>query len=247
MSIIKDGFCSKLTDEFDKRMKTLKAGEQLLNSKLNSLKLNLSTLGLPTPSSVMSQLKSNISNNMNKLVPNLDQFDEVVNLINSCSFAKKDSMLSKPSTLCNSLTSAIKGNTSKVLDEVAKVANKAIPEFDAGKLVNELKSQLKMGGVNTIIPQAKQLLDCMSAICGTDITGRMNSLNSYMSKFNINGSGELDLDALLASQNINTDLADNISDCTDQISNVMTSVEDQVSAGASKLKDTAYNILDLGD
>ena len=235
MSIIKNGFCTKLTSEFDKRMSTLSGVSGQLTNKLTAATSFLSTFRA-SERSLISNLQGKISSATN-LVPNLSQFDELIDLANMCLFTKNDPMLSKPSTIARGLTSALKSNAFNAMNDLAKIGDSVIPEFNAAKLLSELKSQISVSGVGKMAPEATQLLNCMSAICGTDITSRLNSLTSFLSTFNINADGELDVSALLDSQGISGDGLDQINDCCDMVDGVMDNIESSVSDGIDRLND----------
>lgn len=237
MSIIKDGFCSKLTTEFDNRMNIFLASEIELNNKLKALTFGLQNVTEWSPHWAANLLKRRVTENFNEMVPAVpEEFDEIVDLLNRCLFTRMNSQLSKPSAFLRQITGAVKVNAFGILDTLADIGEGVIPEFNAAKLINELKSQIKGPRINIMIPEAMQLLTCMNAICGTDISGRMASLQTFLSKYSIGGDGELDIDALLASQGINPNISNSIKKCDVQIERVMTGIDSSFTAGLSRVK-----------
>ena len=245
MSLIKAGFCSKLTDEFDKRMKMLNDADKQLNTKLRALQKFLDSVNQWSPHWAANVLKKNIAKGLSGLIPNLSQFDELADLANACLFTKGDSQLSHPSTLARQLKSNVQSNASRVLDAMADLGNGIIPEFNAAKLIDELKKQVGVSGVHLITPQAKQVLGCMSAICGTNITSRALQLQSFLSKYNMSLTGEINVKALLASQGIKPDLATNINKCSKQIDGVMSGIDKSFEQGVARVKRLVPDLDDI--
>lgn len=233
MSVIKLGFCTKLTSEFDSRMKQLTGLETQLNATLNALTLSISTATW-SPHYMINKFKRDIGENLNLIVPPLAQFDELITLANTCLFTKNDSFLSKPSALARAVLTPVKTNASSFLDTIGS----GIPsELSAAKLVNQLKSQAKLSKLNLMVPQATQALNCMSAICGTDITSRLTSLQTFLNKYNFTGTGDLSIESLLASQGIGQAQVDAIRRVEEQISGVMDRIEDAFDEGIDRIKD----------
>jgi len=232
-SVIKSGFCSKLTSEFDLRMNQLTGVERQLDSQLRSLKIGLASITGWSPHWAINKFKRDIGANLNNIVPSLSQFDELATLANLCVFTQQNSMLSKPSTLAKSIKTAVKSNADQALTSLAS----GIPsEFSAAKLVGALKSQIKTSNVNLIVPEAKQALNCMSGICGTNITSRLATLQGFLSKFNISELGELDVSALLASQGIGQLQIDAINRVSEQIDGVMDRIDNAFESGIDYIK-----------
>lgn len=235
MSIIKEAFCSKLVDEFDTRARMLYSLTYVLDGHLRGINNQLKSFA-ESPVDIIAKLKTDIDSNLNTMVPSLTEFDELVYLINECLFTRNDPMLSRPSTLMRGIKNNLKRNTFPILNEIAKVGYEIIPEFSVASLVNELKDQLGTSKVNKLVPEAIQALNCMSAICGTNITSRVEYLNSFLSAYSISSTGELDFVKILESQGISASGIDQITQCVEMIDDVMEKIENSVSGGLDRLK-----------
>ena len=240
MSIIKDGFCSKLTSEFDGKMRILRSAETQLNSKLNDLTSYIQIPREWSPHWYANILKRSIAANINSIVPDfttMNSIDELVSLINACLFTQSDSQLSKPSTFLRQITGNIKSNAFGILDTLANIGEGIIPEFNIAKLFNELKNQIKGPGINLIIPQAVQAIECMSAICGIDVMGRIESLESFLTKYSLGLDGEINVNDILVSQGINIETVGvGINTCITQIDFVMNRIDSSVEQGVELVK-----------
>lgn len=238
MSIIKETFCTKLISEFDKRMKMIKSFQQVLDKKIKALTFSINSVlewSLPAEIQLLDQ-KINI--NLDIMVPQLPQeFDEIMELINKCLFAKSDPQLSNPSTFLKQMSNDLKGNAFQVLTSIAVTNNGAvIPEFNVAKLVDELKKQIETLKINTMIPEMIQLLECINAICGTNIHSRISSMQSFLNRYGLNEAGELEVNKLLMSQGIDSDSSEKISLVVHQISEVMVKIDASMNQGLNRLK-----------
>jgi len=233
MNVIQTGFCSKLTDEFDNRMNQLNALERQLDLKIKALKVGIASITGFSPHALLKKFESDVSKGIDSMVPSLATFDDLFTLANACLFTKNDPMLSKPSTLAKSIKNRVKANANSVLTNLAA----AIPtEFALSNLVNALKSQIKTSKINLIVPEATQALNCISAICGYDVTIRIARLQNFISKYNLSGTGELDVDALLSSQGLGKEAIKSINRVINQIDDVMNQIDTSFTSGVDRLK-----------
>lgn len=238
MSIIKSAFCSKLSSEFDSRMRILRSTENQLNSSLNSLKFSIKDIDENlSPFSVLGGFRTSVNENLKSLVPELSDFDELTDLINSCLFTKNDPMLSKPSVITRGIRGFIRDGAFSVMQQFATIGDNIIPEFNAAKLIHELKWQMGGLGLNFLVPEAMQALNCASAICGTDISIKLSTLNNFINGYYLNSNGELNVEVLLQSQNITSTAIEQINYTYEQVQSVMTNIDSSVDQGISRVKD----------
>lgn len=244
LSPITEGFCTKLTSEFDARMKILNVAESQLDSVINSLHISITDIVGFSPHWAINQFKRLIGTNLDSLVPDLSAFDELIVLANRCVFTSRDSMLSKPTVLARSVLSPVKSNADAALSTLASGIPK---EFSAARLVNSLKSQIKTGKLNLIVPQATQILNCMSEICGTNITSRLTSLQGFLSKYCLNGKGQFNIKRLLASQGLGDAQIDAIRRVEEQYQGIMDRIDLAFESGIDRLKDLTADDDELGE
>jgi len=232
-SVLKQGFCSKLTDEFDKRLNLITCTGNQITSFTNILKLDIATSSGFSPHSAIKQFELDVVSNLSSMVPDIAQFNEIPTLANSCQFTKNDSMLSKPSTLARSIMDSVKLNANNVLGSLAT----ALPtEFNLANTITNLTDYLDSSKMNLLVPESLQDLTCMSNICGTDITSRLFQLESFLTMFNIDTYGNFNTDEFLSNQGIPGPTIQSINRVTNQISYVNTQIENSFSAGIDRLK-----------
>lgn len=232
-SIIKQGFCSKLTNEYDNRYTQINSTRSDLNSYINTLKLNIASNTGYAPHEYIRNYENDVESNINNMVPDLTQFDEIVDLINRCTFTKNDSMLSHPSTMTRNILNSVLSNANNFLHNLASL----IPtEYALANTINNLMNHLKFFNMNLVIPESFQLLNCMSAICGTDISSRLSQLNSFLSLFNLTPLGTFDMVGFLTSELIPAPTIQSITRVTDQIVGVHSQINTSFTAGIDRLK-----------
>lgn len=235
-SLVKTGFCGNLTNEFDKTMKAILATENQLNQGIRVLNAEIRNITTFSPVSVVKSFTDSLDANVAKLVPDLAQFDEIAELINSCMFTKTHSMLSKPSVFIQSMSAELKRTATDGMASLARVGGTLLPEFSVSNLMGALKQQVNLFGINLMVGPAKQALNCMSAICGQSITSRAALLNSFINRYSLTGTGELDPIALLQSQGIPTTIIPQINTCYNKMSNIYSAIEGNCKAAATNLK-----------
>ncbi len=232
-TLIKKGFCNKLTSEFDTRMNQLTAAEQQLDAKLKALKIGIASVTGWSPHALIRNFEKSVDGAMDSLVPSLSTFDELVSLANACLFTKNDPMLKKPSTLAKSIKDSVKTEANTTLRSLASAIN---AEYSVSSLVSALKNQVKNNKIDTTIGQAAQALNCMSAICGTNITSRLTQLQNFMNKYNLSLTGEINVTAILSGEGLATSVIQSIDRVTDKVENVMTNIDSSFDTGVAALK-----------
>ncbi len=232
-TLIKKGFCNKLTSEFDTRMKQLNNAEQQLDAKLKALKIGIASVTGWSPHALIRNFEKSVDGAMDSLVPSLSTFDELVSLANACLFTKNDPMFKKPSTLAKSIKNSVKEEANTTLRSLASAIG---AEYNVSLLVTALKNQVKDNKLDTTLGQAAQALNCMSAICGTNITSRLTKLQNFMNKYNLSLTGEINVTAILSAEGLVPSIIQSIDRVTDKVENVMANIDNSFDAGVAALK-----------
>jgi hypothetical protein len=232
-SLIKKGFCNKLTSEFDSRMNQLTASEQQLDAKLKALKIGIASVTGWSPHKLIKDFEKNVDGAMNSLVPALSTFDELAGLANACLFTKNDPMLKKPSTLAKSIKNSVKEEANTTLRSLASAIG---AEYNVSSLITALKNQVKDNKLDTTLGQAAQALNCMSAICGTNITSRLTKLQNFLSKYNLSLTGEINIEEILSGEGLAESVVQSIDRVTEKVETVMTNIDKSFDAGVAALK-----------
>lgn len=232
-SLIKKGFCNKLTSEFDSRMNQLTASEQQLDAKLKALKIGIASVTGWSPHKLIKDFETSVDGAMNSLIPSLETFDELATLTNACLFTKNDPMFKKPSTLAKSIKNSVKEEANTTLRSLASAIG---AEYNVSSLITALKNQVKDNKLDTTLGQAAQALNCMSAICGTNITSRLTKLQNFMNKYNLSLTGEINVTEILSAEGLAPSIIQSIDRVTDKVEDVMANIDNSFDAGVAALK-----------
>lgn len=232
-TLIKKGFCNKLTSEFDTRMNQLTAAEQQLDAKLKALKIGIASVTGWSPHALIRNFEKSVDGAMDSLIPSLETFDELATLTNACLFTKNDPMFKKPSTLAKSIKNSVKEEANTTLRSLASAIG---AEYNVSSLITALKNQVKDNKLDTTLGQAAQALNCMSAICGTNITSRLTKLQNFMNKYNLSLTGEINVTEILSAEGLAHSIIQSIDRVTDKVEDVMANIDNSFDAGVAALK-----------
>lgn len=232
MSILKTAVCGKLTDEADAILDMLDSARSVILDQLNNLRSFLSSMSI-SPEDMIDSACQTILDNMASMIPSLDMFDELAELINTCLFLKEDESLSQPSTLARTVSDKCKDYATEQIDGYTS----GLPEFDGANLYDTVYNSLQGNGINTSVQSVTKALNCMSGMCGIDVTSRATRLNSFINSCDLDGEGNLSLDKVITSSGItNPTKIANLQKSTASVTNVYSNVSSSVSAGVEMLK-----------
>lgn len=231
MGIVSTAICSKITDEADALLMALEAYKGTLLSQLSALRNYLSGMSW-SPSSAVNSAIDAVLNNMGNMVPDLSEFDEVVQMIYTCVFLQNSSSLSTPSALARSISQKVIDNADSQISTVTS----SLPEFEGGKLYESISRHIQTK-VTPSISKVRQVLECMSSLCGTDITSRAARLNTFINDCNLDGDGNLNVDNVLTDAGIHdVNQITNFKNVKSSVSTVYSNIDSSVSNGVNYLK-----------
>lgn len=183
----------------------------------------------------INQAFSDIDNNISSIVPPPPAFLEIPDLINACSFLQVDPFLSDPLVMVSFMLNDLKSECMDALFEIT-----SLPEILLGRALADISGILSSSGGGLAIMNGGLLINCLQNMCGLDMTTQLNSLNSVLSATFVTPSGIFDPPSLVLSiGGIGSDIADNVNACTDKITNIYSSIEDNCSQAIDSFKNIA--------
>jgi hypothetical protein len=230
MPVVQPAICTKIAEESDKMQAFLDASKQAVLDRVNSVKNFLHDMTWSTTADVLNSIQ-NVIDNAGTLIPDLNEWDNVINTMIACDFLKKT--FPTPTSVVNGITEPIINNAT---NGIVALGNH-LPEFTASKLFDDVSSSIEVDGVNDHISDIEGALACLSSICGVDITDRAQKLHTFIQDCSFKPSGELDFDKILSNAGI-TDPAklNNINDVKDTFGAVKTQVVSKTSEGIDVVK-----------
>jgi len=192
MSAIQTNVCTKLDLNLRTFVNATTIARTAVSGIINSVKTLISGLQYSTINE-LQQLSSDIDTDLNDTIPNLDggsEFNEMLNMINSCSFLKTDKTLGNPLSLVRTLDTSLRDDSQGVFDQLAA----GIGEFSVAKLMDALfvryATEFNFG---QIVPDIYKIIDCIDSLCpGIDITSTILIFENNVEKLylSINGTFE---------------------------------------------------------
>jgi len=234
-SSIKYAFCTKLTSEFDKMMTQLERAEGTLDTQWDDL---ASKVNSETGSSAhwkINDFKRSAYSTATSIVPSTEaEFDELIDLVNSCVYTSSDSMLKNPITVAKSLIGSIKSN---LYDALTALGDLIPTEFIAADAIKKLEDLLLDFNVSVTITALNKLLTCMTTVCNTNITSRAARLQNFINKYNLSSSGEIEpTNIIMELTGISEYRAEKVTKVFNAIKATISGVDTSVSSGVARLK-----------
>lgn len=194
--------------------------------------------------------KDALNNNVNNSLPDTNDIDRMIQIINNCLFLKDDDALRNPIALGNALAKSVADKIADYIDDVTSV-----PEFLVGKilsLLDEILGNALPGSkaLSDLLKKMDKLIQCLSQFCNGEYTSEVISLTNeteglyndmYMvSDPNDPNYGKLDKDRLFTETGKSASDIAKITDVTDFVDGVKAngkkSVDDFVTAAKNAKK-----------
>jgi len=194
LSLVTSSICSKVLGEFDKGLSTIQGSKGNLKGQVNGLVDGLVGTAWSASGEVTNACGL-VESNLTNIVPDLcsqSVIDEVVGMIQGCGFLNGHSTYGNPLSLLNTLYDSL---LDKVWDKAKEYAG-YLPEFDTGVDLSKFTNFLDKLNFSTDIPYLSQALDCVSALCGTDVSSRVTAFTNLKNELNLTDGGLLDLDSI---------------------------------------------------
>ena len=202
--IIHSSVCAKLQSTVDGIFGPLEALQKKLTADMNAAKDFLKKFDFSPGKLIHDQCQELLKKaNLDKMVPDLKKFDQLVDMINACVFFSSNPTLGYPSSLARGIVVGIKSAANGIIRDITN----GLPEFDSGAMLRSLSDQLGVGGLNLrpIIKNLRDGLNCMNTLCGVDVTSRLQKLNGFLSSCCLTGTGTLDFNKLFTDAGLSPD------------------------------------------
>lgn len=192
--IAKSALCDKMGRQADALLDGLDNFKEQFNAGLEALRNYLKKMSWSPPADVLDKINQ-IGNKAADLIPNVTDFDKIIDMLNECAFLQNTG---DASTLVKQTLGPFVDNARTAIDGITG----AMPEFNAVNTFNELQSQILNKKIDTSVLNVQQALACLYHICGVDISARLDRLNGILDSCNMNSSGQLDAEKVLYASGI---------------------------------------------
>jgi hypothetical protein len=130
---------------------------------------------------------ADINKNMEKIVPAVKDFNEILDILEQCFYLQVDTFLRDPVTLVNQIADHLKSNAMDVLFGITDLI-----EMTLAKTMQDLVDLIPSVEITGF--EAYNLIQCLGAMCGrTDLTSSYARLHNAFEDLCMNGVGRLDV------------------------------------------------------
>ena len=237
ISSTQTAICEKMASEFDNMIGTIQGAKADMMKAISTVTDTLNSLSFSAPQDLIDAITS-FGDGVDLGLPNSDDIDEIIDMINNCNFLSNHDNFSNPISLMNSASDSVLGSIRNQIDDIAG----SIPEFNAGGAILNLMNQCTpdMPGamdISGILAKADGIINCMSNLCGAEFASRASTMVSTVSGLYSDlgivsnplsaNYGSLDVDAIYSAAGISPD---NITAMTDSISSMADAQDAAVAA-----------------
>ncbi len=174
--------CKKMLSDFDGMLDTVKTAKGASQGMMSALENQLNSY-VPDPG-----LNDIIDMIDNAPVPDFSNTD-ADNLISSCTFL--GNLFGSANDLMKSVSGTLLGAASDILGNLSSLDVDLALNFDA---ISDLFGSFDLAG---LIPGMDGLLNCLSAVCGSDVSSRIDEMNGLMDDMHLADDGSFDADELM--------------------------------------------------
>lgn len=231
MALPTESVCQDMLGQFDSSMSMVGMAERGLKGELRGVSSMLSNATYAPLSNV--QNASNLAmSQMGNVIPvfNNTTFDEMLNVINSCSsLAGKN-----PLDLLNQMTGSLLASADNLIGDLFS----SIPQLDVGNALSGLLDKFGVDGLNftEMIPSMDGILNCLSSVCGSDVSSRIDSMNDITGRLKIKDSGDFDMDSVMGDVGLGANEMQGLTEITNVKQSFKANIKSSVSSGQELFK-----------
>lgn len=245
ISSTKRAICQKIISEYDKRIAPVVKVADEVSKKVSDTITDLKGISFTPADQLTAKLDVFLDDAKNK-VPEIDDpgIDELLDFINACTFLNEDDSLNNPVTLMNGIRSSALDSISDVITNSISV----IPEFSAGKLINNLQNMFSGDDqdLSSIMKDVDKAIGCVENLCGsefaTELSEMKNTVTDLYSKLNMVSNpldpkyGELSVDSIYEAASLSIVQKSNMGQCMDAITKSQIDAKNAIASGINSLK-----------
>ena len=228
---IASGLCSGLTSNLDGLLGGLGQIKSAMNDPLTNLNNEISNLEgqTATPTIDINSAAGDLTNAANDSIPDLPDVSEIDKILQDCGILNGSLLGGVPdvSSIVGDYLNQSLNSLSNIIDKTLEALSNLI-EIPVVILINSINKLLNAFGIGDMIKQLDGLLNCIDAICGTDISSQAGYVDNMLNDMNINDSGNFDPNMAFADFNIPNTIVDNITSINDTVLSEVVSAEKQL-------------------
>jgi len=226
--------CQELLGQFDEGMDQLRSAKTNLIGDLTGKITELQN----TIYSPLNDLQNSVSealDNMESMVPDFSAagaaIQEITDILQACSVLD-EKYEGNPANALQNLTDSLFDGANDIMDSIFG----AVPELDLARGLNDLLNRGADFDLENLIPGMDSMLNCLSSVCGSDVSSRIDQMNDIMGELNLTDSGSFDLEGIMDSAGLGADAKEGLTNVTSTVTTVKANITQSVTDGISSVK-----------
>lgn len=240
LSTIRKSVCDRISDDLDDLVSEVENFRDSMRDTVNDVANKIHDFIVPLdPNEERAKVDkaiADINKNMEKIVPAVADFNEILDILDQCLYLQVDTFLSDPITLTNQILDYLKSNA---MDNLFAITN--LVEMTLAKYMQDFVDLIPSVEITGF--EAYALIQCLTAMCGqTTLENSYARLHNAFHDLCLNGVGKLDINrwymkgGLYVSNPVDALHIENMNMSIDTISGVYTSVENNCYEAAENFK-----------
>ncbi len=236
--------CQDLESKLDRSLGTLLKAKNAMNSPLKTVMSQMTGAvgAAETPAGEMGSALSSAGSSLGNAIPKAPNgVDEVKSLLENCGILEAElPKVSAKKIMGNFSTTS----TSGLLSTIGNIFDtfEGLVEFPIAKGIDAINFIAQQLGLIDLVSAMDGYLDCLSSMCGSSVSPKLDYANTLMDQMYINDNGELDQGRLFSESGISNQQIINITDIGDTISSAKTTAATEIQEAGTALADAAKSI-----
>ena len=230
--------CQDLEAQLDEKIAVLEQAKEAMNAPTKLLNKELGKLigGPASSAGDILAAKDTIQGGVDDNTPAIPNTDEIENMLKDCGLLS-DNILSGKTSPAAAVGDFVKKAGDAVEDAIGKAleAISNLLEAPAATIINAINDILDKIKVPDVLGALDGILNCLDAMCGSDVSGKVDYVNTLASDMKIDDNGALDVDTLFSEAGIDQGQADNIKEIGTKIADAKSSAQEQAASSGEAL------------
>jgi hypothetical protein len=191
LSTIRRSVCNRISDDLEDLVSEVENFRDTMRDTVNDVANKIHDFIVPIDPyeqrAKVSKAISDINKNMEKIVPAVKDFNEILDILDQCLYLQVDTFLSDPVTLTNQILDYLK---STAMDNLFAITD--IVEMTLAKYMQDFVDLIPSVEITGF--DAYALIQCLTAMCGqTNLENSYARLHNAFHDLCLNGVGKLDI------------------------------------------------------
>lgn len=234
---IQDTYCYVLEQKLDVAIAALESIDKTIKGPLEALQ-NLLEDYAGKADSLIDDIEDGVKSLQDAVKSALpevdDDDDDLQNILDKCLGLKTDFVTESPAGLINDFIGFVANAIIDALEDAFALLAGLI-EFPIAKLIDFLNDLLSNVNISDLLSELDGFLDCLEALCGSDIASKIDTVESLLANMKVSESGRLNTGTLYSDAGLSQNKIINIT-------NILNRLKESKDEGAVSTQDSAKKL-----